>query len=167
MTKAFLIKCINMCVKEDQTALKEGVDNKTWSKITRKNTLVLKSIVLRYGWPTVSLVGKLASRNAWLIVQHADHDTRFQRKCLKLMEKISKENPNDVSVENIAFLTDRILVNKGRKQVYGTQLQRSKSGQFTPRPIEMKRGADKRRKEVGLEGLNEYIQRANQQMKKS
>jgi hypothetical protein len=163
MTKGYLIKCINTCTKVDQIALKQDVDNKTWGKITRKNALVLKSIVLRYGWPTVSLVGKLASRNAWLIVQHADHDIGFQRKCLKLMENIFKENPNDVSVENIAFLTDRVLVNKGEKQIYGTQLQRSKDGQLIPRPIKTRRGVDERRKEVGLETLEEYIRRANRQ----
>jgi len=59
------------------------------------------------------LVGKKASQGAWLIAQHADHDLKFQKKCLKLLAeklKIKKVEPR-----NFAYLTDRVLVNSRQK----------------------------------------------------
>jgi len=79
----------------------------------------LKKVVERMGWPTISKVGQEASRSAWLLAQHADFDVEFQEKCLQLM---LDAEPNNVNLENIAFLTDRIAVNKREKQTYGTQL---------------------------------------------
>lgn len=62
----------------------------TWKKvqeIDRANLVKLKRIVSRFGWPTITLVGKRASRMAWLLVQHADSDVKFQEQCLELMKK--------------------------------------------------------------------------------
>lgn len=58
-------------------AIKTGIWDK---KIDKKNTLKIKKIIERYDWPTINLVGKKASKNAWLLVQHADHDVKFQKK---------------------------------------------------------------------------------------
>ncbi|OGZ96396.1 MAG: hypothetical protein A2679_00040 [Candidatus Sungbacteria bacterium RIFCSPHIGHO2_01_FULL_54_26] len=93
-----------------------------------ENTERLKKIIAKYGWPTIDLVGEKASRNAWLIIQHADHNVRFQKKCLALMQEIYQRNPHIISRENIAFLTDRILVNTKRAQLFGTQFYVNKKG---------------------------------------
>ena len=52
----------------------------------------LKEIVKAHGWPTIPLVGKKASRNAWLLVQHANHDLGFQKKCLARMEQMVNQD---------------------------------------------------------------------------
>jgi hypothetical protein len=87
-----LEKIINKMVEIDQKmrkkAMKTGILNK---KIDKKNTLKMKKIIKQYGWPTISMVGEKASKNAWLLVQHADHDVEFQKKCLKLMGSIYKK----------------------------------------------------------------------------
>ncbi|HTL04820.1 MAG TPA: DUF6624 domain-containing protein, partial [Gemmatimonadales bacterium] len=41
------------------------------------NTNWLKAYVARWGWPTTAQVGAEAVENAFLIVQHAVHDTAF------------------------------------------------------------------------------------------
>src|ERR1017187_4167812 len=66
---------------------KSAKDMSLWDEsIDKKHTARLKSIIKEYGWPTITLVGERASRAAWLLVQHADHDRGFQKDCLKIMK---------------------------------------------------------------------------------
>lgn len=139
--------------KMRRKAMKSGIWNK---RIDTKNTEKLKKIIKKYGWPTISIVGKKASKNAWLLVQHADHDIKFQKKCLKLMENIYKVNPNLINKINIAYLKDRILVGEGKKQLFGTQFYTNKKGVFGFRPIRDIKNLDKIRKEYELPPFREY-----------
>jgi hypothetical protein len=61
----------------------------------------------------------------------------------------------EVSQQNIAYLTDRVLLAEGKKQLYGTQFTREK-GELQPRPIEDAAHVDQRRAEAGLPPLAEY-----------
>jgi hypothetical protein len=121
------------------------------TKVDKENTNWLKDVVEKYGWPTNTMVGKDGASAAWLLVQHADADIKFQRKCLDLMSKLPKE---EVSQVDFAYLTDRVLLAEGKKQVYGTQF--TGDGKLQPEPIEDEANVDKRRKEVGLPPLAEY-----------
>lgn len=113
----------------------------------------LKAIIDRHGWPGKSLVGEDGARSAWLLVQHADVDLAFQERCLSLM----REAPDgEVSPQNMAYLTDRVLVNEGCQQCYGTQLGED----FSPRPIYDRSTVDLRREAVGLPPLAEYVEAA-------
>ena len=103
------------------------------------------------------MVGKKGSHLAWLLVQHADSDVKFQEYCLKLMKNMAKEN--DVSKANIAFLTDRILVNKGQSQLYGTQFYKDEIGKLVPRLIRNVKALDTRRKKMSLENFELYQER--------
>ena len=122
--------------------------------VDRKNTDRMKEVVSQIGWPSVSKVGRDASIGAWLLVQHADHDVEFQSYCLSLMKELSSE---EVRLQDIALLTDRIRVNKGEPQVYGTQF-RQIDGKHVPKTIEDIENVNKRRKEMGLDTLEENIQ---------
>jgi hypothetical protein len=119
----------------------------------RANTQALKEIVDRHGWPTKSLVGKKASHEAWLLVQHADLDPDFQERCLKLMEPLVKVG--EVVGSDYAYLFDRVASARGRKQRYGTQFE-LKNGEWVAKPIEDPKSVDKRRKAVGMSSLAEY-----------
>lgn len=114
----------------------------------------MKCIVNRYGWPTKKLVGKRASHFAWLLVQHADDDVSFQEYCLKLVKEMTQDD--EVTKMQIAFLTDRVLVNKGKSQIYGTQFYVDKSGKIIPRSIFNLSHLDDRRKVMGLGSFKEY-----------
>jgi hypothetical protein len=61
-----------------------------------------------------------------------------------------------VSID-IAYLTDRVLVARGRPQVYGTQCEEV-DGRFQPRACIEPEALDQRRKEVGLQPIKEYLQ---------
>lgn len=117
-----------------------------------KNTKWLKEIVAKHGWPTYTLIGKDGAQAAWLLVQHADADPKFQRLCLDLMTKLPK---TEISLSNVAYLTDRVLLAEGKKQLYGTQFT-TINGKSQPRPLEDEKNVDKRRAEMGLSTLAEY-----------
>lgn len=51
---------------------------------------------------------------------------------------------------------DRILVNEGKPQIYGTQVQVFE-GKALPRPVEDPDNLDKRRKEMGLGSFDDYL----------
>lgn len=85
----------------------------------RQHTQRMKEIVAEIGWPTFDKVGPMASRSAWVLVQHADRDPFFQAKCLALMEEALKAE--QVYPRNYAYLYDRVQVAFGEKQLYATQ----------------------------------------------
>ena len=125
----------------------------TLQRTDKDNTARLGKIVARHGWPTYTLVGKDGAQAAWLLAQHADLSPKFQRKCLDLMASLPRD---EVSRKNVAYLTDRVLLAEGKKQVYGTQVTLT-NGKCKPRPLEDEANVDKRRAEVGLPPLAEYL----------
>lgn len=142
--------------KSDQITRKRFRKSGEWnSKVDFDNTKIIKEIVAKYGWPTIRLVGKKASQFAWLLVQHADHNLAFQKRCLALIKKAYTQDPKSVDLKNIAYLTDRVLVHMGKKQLYGTQLRILKTGSV-PLPIEDKKNLDARRQSMGLIPFYEY-----------
>lgn len=120
----------------------------------RANTLWLQGIVAKQGWPRVSKVGEPASRQAWLLVQHADADPAFQLQALRLMEPLV--NAGEVSRQNYAYLYDRVMLKITGQQRYATQLTCEK-GRRVPQPLEDERTMPKRRAEAGLEPFAEYL----------
>ena len=125
-------------------------------RVDEENTKRLGEIVDRHGWPTFSLVGKDGAKAAWILVQHADHAPRFQRKCLDLMSRAPRDQ---IFGDDLAYLTDRVLLAEGKKQVYGTQFTLV-DGKCRPRPLEDEANVDRRRKDVGLPPLAEYLRDA-------
>ena len=74
-----------------------------------------------------------------------------------------KEAPKgEVLPGHIAQLTDTVLVAEKKKQLYGTSL-RLKGGMFEPYPIEDEANLDKRRAQMGLPPLGDYVEQAQQQ----
>lgn len=122
------------------------------TKIDADNTAWLKKHVDQHGFPTFTEVGKDGANAAWLLVQHADAQPKFQRQCLDLMTKLPKHERDG---KNLAYLTDRVLLAEGKKQLYGTQFTKDGNG-WKPRPLEDEANVDKRRAEVGLSPLSEY-----------
>jgi len=118
------------------------------------NTKWLRAIVEKQGWPTMTQVGEDGAGAAWLLVQHADADPKFQRQCLDLMTKLPKDQ---VLGKNLAYLTDRVLLAEGKKQLYGTQFTLV-DGKWIPRSLEDEANVDKRRAELGLPPLAEYVE---------
>jgi hypothetical protein len=131
-------------------AIKNGAK---WDySLDKKHTGQLRRIIARYGWPTIPMVGVEASNDAWLIAQHADHDRQFQRKCLALLKAAPR---GEISLHNIAYLEDRLLVAEHKPQLYGTQFQ-GKGDALKPQPIADEAHVNESRKQMDLGTLAEY-----------
>jgi hypothetical protein len=151
-----LRKEILALVDEDQAVrndlIKKGFkDQKALERmraVDKKSTARMKEIVAKLGWPGNRLLGEEGAHAAWLLVQHAE--PAFQKECLAKMERAVKAG--DASAKDWAYLLDRVAVDEGRKQTYGTQFDEH----MQPAPIEDEAHVDERRKSVGLGTMAEY-----------
>ncbi|QNK64567.1 hypothetical protein H7F33_08840 [Pedobacter sp. PAMC26386] len=59
---------------------------------------------------------------------------------------------------SLALLEDRVSLKEGKKQVYGSQIMRNnKTGKYYVEQMEDPENVDKRRTEVGLSPIKEYV----------
>jgi hypothetical protein len=137
-----------------------NMDQQQWAlykdSVFTTHQKILDKIFNQYGYPGYDLVGKKGSNHFWLMVQHCDKNPDFQRKILTAMKKeVDKGNADP---KNFAYLTDRVNLNTGHKQLYGTQVTYNLSTcQAFPRPVADSSALDERRKQVGLEPINVYL----------
>lgn len=142
--------------KSDYSA--ETIQQK-WAEADSINEVKAKLFIKKYGFPGYDLVGE-TSNNFWAIVQHCDDDIAFQEQVLVLLKK--EVDKNNASKANYALLTDRILVGKNQKQIYGTQIKRDpKTGKSAPFPLKYPKLVDKLRKQMDLGPLAEYVKQFN------
>jgi hypothetical protein len=126
---------------------------KVQQPIDEANIKRLVEIIETHGWPGRRLIGDKASTAAFLVLQHADYT--YQKKYLPLVRAAAAAG--ELGPDSLALLEDRVLMNEGKKQIYGTQLQTNDKGVLELYPIEDEGNVDKRRAEVGLPPLAEYV----------
>jgi hypothetical protein len=85
----------------------------------------------KYGYLGIEQVGEEGANTFWLVIQHADNNLPFQEKMLAAMQK--EVEKNNVNKSNYALLEDRIHVNTGKKQRFGTQVTYNDKGQAIPK----------------------------------
>ncbi len=125
-----------------------------WVEIDEKNTADLKRILAIHEWIRISKFGAAADNNAWLLVQHADRDRKFQNEVLTIL---TKHYPSgETSRRNFAYLFDRVASAEARKQRYGTQGSCVGPGLWEPNPVEDPSNLEKLRSEMTLETMAEY-----------
>ena len=120
----------------------------------RERTERLQEIVDEHGWPTLSMVGKEGATAAWVIAQHADFDVELQEEILGLMHDAG----DDVDASEVAYLEDRVAVNQGEPQRYGTQVRCVPGGGVEPAtPLVDEAAVDDLRAEAGMDPLADYF----------
>jgi hypothetical protein len=145
-------------IKKDSIIMKELV--KEWNKIDSLNLIETKKIFAEYGYLGVEEVGKTGSHDLWLLIQHSDKDPKFQEAVLAEMKKhVERKNANGT---DYAYLIDRVNLNTGKQQMYGTQMRRNnETGITAPHDLFEPENVNKRRAEVGLNTIEEYIEQLN------
>ncbi|MFJ3219001.1 DUF6624 domain-containing protein [Kitasatospora sp. NPDC086801] len=128
-----------------------------WRRLTARHGDRLAAIMADHGWPTEQAVGPEAARAAWLVAQHADRQLDVQRRAVELMAEAVAGGA--ASARDFAFLQDRLAVNEGREQRYGTQIGAVADGHPVPWPCEDPERLDERRAGVGIEPFDEYTAR--------
>ena len=123
-------------------------------KIDESNTGKLKAIIKKHHWLTRDLVGVKGVGAAFLVIQHSP-DVAFKVKMLPYLKQ-SYLNGEGVSGQQVALLTDRVLIAQGKKQIYGTQADVSE-GKVVFNPIEDETNVDIRREEMNMPSLDFYL----------
>lgn len=123
--------------------------------VFRTHQVVIESIYNEYGYPGYDLVETEGEQAFWLMAQHADFDVDFQDAILSALKaEVDKGNANP---RHLGLLTDRIRLNRGLEQIYGTQVTYNDLGQAIPKPLEDSASVNFRRKKLGFEPLEEYL----------
>lgn len=121
-------------------------------KIDTDNTEFIKSQMSKGGFPGESQVGEEAATAAYMLVQHSQ-DRALQSQVLDIMKAAPK---GEHQPQNIAFLHDRVQVDKDGTQTYGTQFFDEGKG-IKLRPIIDPEKLDERRKGMGLGPHKDYL----------
>jgi hypothetical protein len=140
---------------------KYGLESKemkgTWKIINEKdsiNLIKVKAILDRYGWLGADIIGGKGNIALFFVIQHADQAT--QEKYLPMMREAVKNGKAPGSA--LALLEDRLALKHGKRQTYGSQLDRDPKTQiYYVSPLEDPDNVDKRRAEVGLGPLSDYL----------
>lgn len=123
--------------------------------VDAENLRQLKPIIERGGFPAPGRVAADGVDAAFILVQHADSDPAFQARVLPQLEALGKHR--QVSGEQVAMLTDRVLRNEDLPQRYGTQfMSDDTSVGMKLQPIEDIDHVDARRRDMGLPPLSDY-----------
>jgi len=128
----------------------------TKQDIAANNFKKMDSLIMHYGWPTYSTVGKLAADAPLLIINHHESDAIR----IKYLDKIKNACiTSEGSCMEYAKIQDRILVNNNQPQIYGMQFRYNDQRVLEPFPIENPEFVDQRRLKIGLEPLKYYLKR--------
>jgi hypothetical protein len=132
-----------------------------WKMIVQYDSLNLISIVNildKYGWLGPEIIGEQGNSTLFLVIQHADITT--QQKYLPMMREAVKKG--NARASSLALLEDRILLRTGKNQIYGSQIGiDSETNLNYVLPLDDPDNVDKRRAEVGLQPLADYISHWN------
>ncbi|MEL6972196.1 MAG: DUF6624 domain-containing protein [Bacteroidota bacterium] len=116
------------------------------------NEALLIQLLDEYGWPTSSEVTEFAAAGAALIINHSNFGLR--QKYFPVLEEAFQRG--EAQPLRYARMKDRLLVEQGKEQLYGTQIK-FENLQREPYPIEAPALVDQRRKAIGLGPLSPYL----------
>lgn len=138
---------LNMVYDSDQKIRKE---NKLieYAKEDHRNQELVISIIEKCGMPTLAEVGQKQMDAIWLGLQHTDKKIRK-----KYFPKVEKAVQNgDLNKQQYALMKDRILMDEGKPQLYGSQIKNGKL--YT---LDSPTTVNERRKEMGLQPIEDYL----------
>ncbi len=127
------------------------------AKNDAQNVKIVEAVIERYGWIGIEESSENANRALFFVIQHAD--LKIQLKYFPVIENAVKSKK--ASAKWFAMLVDRTNIDQGKFQIYGSQLQGPNNQNLKFLPISDEPNVNKRRKEIGLEPMEEYAKRWN------
>ncbi len=125
-------------------------------EIGKGNFSKIEQLIANHGWPTYSMVGKLAADAPLIIINHLEGEEMRMKYLPQIKEAcLQKEG----SCMEFAKIKDRILVNTNKLQVYGMQFRYNSKRQLEPFPIRDPQYVDQKRATIGLEPIKKYLKR--------
>ena len=161
ISEAALLENLRLRVDKDQAARKRWLADQNNAdlasaveSIDAENLGWLRKLVSEMGFPTAAQVGNEGVDFAWVLLQHADQDPKFQSDLLPVLEQ--RFSAGELPANDLARTTDRVLMASGKSQRYGTQFDWF-AGDFTlPEPTKLTE-IDAARAQLGLMPLVDYV----------
>lgn len=119
-----------------------------------ENTKIVTKIIDSMGWLGTEVIGDTANDALFLVIQHSTQAT--MEKYLPIMRKAAAENK--AKKQNLALLIDRVEILNNRKQIFGSQVNQ-KDGKIVLYNMVEPEKVNERRKEMGLENIEDYLKR--------
>ena len=138
-----------------------SVDTTNWRNwrnldVDGDGRVLLREYIDQHGFPTVAQIGERGMHAVFFIIQHADQDPVWQAAQLPALTDAFKNG--DISGEDLAYVTDRIRVNAGQRQLYGTQLMVDpEEGTVRLKPLADSLDLDRRRMEMHMMPIANYL----------
>jgi len=138
-----------------------GADSKeaeVYQKIYKKNHIInekkVTTMLDTYGWPTKEMAGEQGNWTICNVLQHSDNKIRI--KYLPMMRQAVKEEK--LEPRFLVRAEDRIATERGDLQIYGGQMKfYPETKSFNVWPVYDPVNIDKRRAEIGLEPIAEFL----------
>ncbi|KAB1160502.1 hypothetical protein F7018_01095 [Tenacibaculum aiptasiae] len=135
-------------VYESDQRIRKANDLIKYAKEDHKNQELVISIIEKCGMPTLKEVSQKQMNAIWLGLQHSNK--KIRKKYFPQIEK-AVEN-GDLSKQQYALMKDRILMDEGKPQIYGSQINNGKLYK-----LENPETVNERRKEMGMEPIEGYL----------
>jgi len=130
------------------------------SQVDSINLVKMVEIFERYGYPGKDLVGKELHRTGFLVLQHANSRVDLQEKYHPLLQEAVIDFQTGKST--IAYLNDRIKVNKGACQDFGTQIGYNvEKESYYLHPVTDIKTLNERRQEYHMRPIDTYLHEWN------
>lgn len=123
--------------------------------IDRQNQITVVSIFEGCGVPDASVVGKGSIYSMFMVIQHASR--KLREKYLPVFKAQSEKGFLDKAT--LALMEDRLLMDQGKKQIYGTQVRSiGAASNYELYELEDPANVDKRRAAIGLGPIKAYLE---------
>jgi hypothetical protein len=129
---------------------------RTMDQVDGSNAVWLGELVASKGFPSAAQVGEQGVRDAYLLMHHAGYAPQLKAALLPVLEQRFADG--DLSADDLARFTDRVLKAQGRPQRYGTQFAPEEmGGQYFGLPDEASlHEVEANRRALGVMPLADY-----------
>lgn len=147
------VELLQTVFENDRRVRTQKVSFKELVTVDHENLEIVVSILENCGMPEGPEVDKQLIGTIWLVLQHSIHP-EYTSKYFPLIERAVKKG--DLSKEQYALMKDRILMNAGKPQIYGSQIKGSKLYK-----LESPEKVNARRKAMGMSPIEDYLRDFN------
>jgi len=149
-------------IYESDQANRINIDNYD-KNLDEKDESLAVSIIENCGFPTREEVGEKGILAIFLSLQHGNFFTR--EKYFPMFKEAALKG--EIGMSYVAMMEDRILIDKGKMQIYGTQLVKINDGKFALAPLVDPLKVNERRSEMGLGDIQSFLKKMDISFKSS
>lgn len=128
-------------------------DNLMDPSIDAQNLEVVEQILQKCGMPTPDNSGYEGPNTIWLVIQHASPDKRKKY----FSDLLASSKKGHIDRQSIALMQDRMLMDDGQPQLYGSQVSMTDNGAYELYDLRDPETVDSRRAMMGMPPLKEYL----------